>query len=299
MNTRKREIAKAGIFGSIDNPTIVTEKDLKEIAETFPDIKKAPIQFGHWSDAASPRLGSVVSVAYDEAAKSLTAEIEEDDALAGAVDAGYYPDVSIGAKQRAEDGKMYLHHLAYLGEEAPAVKDLKTQIADGLQVAADDGKGVKQFPAPNEKRLYLSDTENKFESEIKTDKEVPMTEQEIEAMKAENARLKTESDAKEKLLSDQYAARKAEEKEALKKAVEGKLNEKETEKLLALHDSFEAERTIELSDSTKKSPAALLIDIFSGLPMRVEPGALNLSDTQPGTSNKADTSARQKMLNAV
>jgi hypothetical protein len=298
MNTRKREIAKAGIFGSIDNPTIVTEKDLKEIAETFPDIQKAPIQFGHWSDAASPRLGNVVSVAYDEAAKSLTAEIEEDDALFEAVESGYYPDVSIGAKQRAEDGKMYLHHLAYLGEEAPAIKDLKAEIDESLKVAAGDGKDVRQFPATNEKQLVLSDPSVKPKKNF-IEKEFSMTDEEIEAMKAENARLKTESDAKEKLLSDQYAARKAEEKEALKKAVEGKLNEKETEKLLALADSFEEGRTITLSDTTKKSPAALLIDIFSGLPMKVEPGALNLSDAAAVSPNRADSSARQKMLSAV
>lgn len=117
MKTRKRELAKAGIFGSADNPIIVTEKDLREIAETFPDQKTAPVQFGHWADAASPRLGNVVSVSYDEKEKSLTGEIEEHDVLFDAVEQGFFPDVSIGAKKRASDGKMYLHHLAYLGEE--------------------------------------------------------------------------------------------------------------------------------------------------------------------------------------
>ena len=116
MIIRKREIAKVGIFGSKDNPQIVTEKDLQEIAETFPEITKAPVSLnGHWPDAAAPRLGNVVGVSYDGATQTLTGEIEEEAALAEAVDAGYYPDVSIGARQRASDGKMYLHHLAYLG----------------------------------------------------------------------------------------------------------------------------------------------------------------------------------------
>ena len=38
MKTRTREIAKVGIFGSKENPEIVTEKDLQEIAETFAEI---------------------------------------------------------------------------------------------------------------------------------------------------------------------------------------------------------------------------------------------------------------------
>jgi hypothetical protein len=81
MRTRTREIARAGIFGSKDGPQIVTGRDLREIAETFPDIKKAPAVFGHYPRAEDPRLGNAVSVTYDAASESLTAEIEEDDAL--------------------------------------------------------------------------------------------------------------------------------------------------------------------------------------------------------------------------
>ena len=158
MKIRKREIAKVGIFGSKDNPQIVNEKDLKEIAETFAEIQKAPISLnGHWPDPASPRLGNVASVSYDETTQTLTGEIEEEDALAEAVDAGYYPDVSIGARQRASDGKMYLHHLAYLGEEPPAIKDLVKEIKTDLGIAAADAAGGRILPSPTEKRLYLSE----------------------------------------------------------------------------------------------------------------------------------------------
>jgi hypothetical protein len=100
----------------------------------------------------------VVSVTYDAAAKSLNAEITEEDTLADAVDTGYYPDVSIRAKQRATDGKMYLVHLAYLGQEAPAVKDLAASVKDSLGIAAADAAGVRMFPSSSERRLYLSDT---------------------------------------------------------------------------------------------------------------------------------------------
>ena len=123
MRIRKREIARSGIYGAVENPKIVSAKDIKEIAETFSDIGRAPIQFGHYSEASSPRLGNVVNVYADKDGNSLYADIEEHDTLADAVDSGFYPDVSIGARARAGDGKMYLHHLAYLGQEAPAVKN--------------------------------------------------------------------------------------------------------------------------------------------------------------------------------
>ena len=57
MKTRTREIAKVGVFGSIENPTAVRESDLIEIAETFKEIKTAPVKLGsHWSENR-PRLG--------------------------------------------------------------------------------------------------------------------------------------------------------------------------------------------------------------------------------------------------
>ena len=62
MKLRKREIAKVGVFGSKDDPQIVTERDLKEIEETFPEIKSAPVTFGHWPNASDPLLGNVKNV---------------------------------------------------------------------------------------------------------------------------------------------------------------------------------------------------------------------------------------------
>jgi hypothetical protein len=77
--------------------------------------------------------------------------------LAESVDAGYYPDVSISARQRASDGKMYLYHLAYLGEEPLIIKDLVKEIKDDLGIAAGDAACCRILPSPSEKRLYLSD----------------------------------------------------------------------------------------------------------------------------------------------
>lgn len=308
MKTRKRQIAKAGIFGSLDNPTVVKESELQEIAETFKDIKKAPIKLGnHWSDDR-PRLGNVIAVTYDKKNKALNAEIEEHDTLAQAVDDGYYPDVSIGAKQRASDGKMYLHHLAYLGNEPPAIKDLQDSIdgemtAAEKELAASDAKNVRVFPSMSEKMLCLSDPSPNGTTEPQPkkaeNKEARMSEEEIKAMQEENARLKAEAVKKDKLLSDSFRKQRDAEKEALKKAAEGKVPEAEMEKLLALADSYEQGKTIELSDGSGKrtaSPVAVLAEIFGKMARPVEPGELNLSDSNEVPQGKTPA---QKMMGNI
>ncbi len=292
MKTRIREIAKVGVFGSIENPTAVREFDLMEIAETFKEIKTAPIKLGsHWSENR-PRLGQVVAVEYDEKNKRLMATIEEQDVLAKAVDEdGYYPDVSIGAKQRASDGKMYLHHLAYLGDEPPAIKDLEQQIAKDMEeaekteiAASDAEKDFVIFPNTSEKSLTLSDS-NAPANGAQKKKEGQMTAEEIKAMQEENARLKADNEAKDKLLSDSAHAQHLKEKEELRKAAEGKVTQPEMEKLIALADSFEEAKTIELSDSdgNKKTerPLSVLAGIFAGVNAKVEAGEINLSDGEP------------------
>ena len=309
MRIRKREIAKVGIFGTKDNPQIVTEKDLKEIAETFPEISKAPISLsGHWPDASSPRLGNVISVSYNEATQTLNAEIEEEDALADAVDAGYYPDVSIGARQRASDGKMYLHHLAYLGEEPPAIKDLIKEIKEDLGIAAADNTVNRRFPSTSEKQLYLSDTppekplkENNMETpksnedvSAETNEEVNVTEAEAQKLREENERLKAENDKNALALSDAEKQKKETDRERLKTAMESrKVPNPVREKALRLCDALDNGKTIELSDAEapegkrKVSAVDCLIELVNVYPKPVDTGAMNLSDGDDvGTASK-------------
>jgi hypothetical protein len=284
MRTRKREIARAGIFGSKDDPQIVTSRDLKEIGETFADVIRAPVVFGHWPRPEDPRLGNVAAVSYDEAAQSLSAEIEEDDALAGAVDAGYYPDVSIRAKQRVTDGKMYLVHLAYLGQEAPAVKGLAASVKESLGIAAAEALGARAFPSLSEKRLYLSDTppENFLTKNMDdppgagngpqpgpgegsgaagtggdsagsesppTQKEAgAMTEEDARKLREENERLKAESRAKDLALSEAAGKQREAARERLKAAMDGKVPKGLQDKALELSGAFDEGKAIELSD---------------------------------------------------
>lgn len=297
MKTRKRELARVGVFGSKENPLIVNEKDLQEIAETFPEIGTAPVKLGsHWAEGR-PRLASVVSVEYDPKTQILSGEVEEQDVLSDAVDQGYYPEVSIGAKARASDGKMYLHHLAYLGDEPPAVRNLYTDMAEDLYnaekgVAASDtdpqGR-LFSLPSPKAPRLYLSDTpipeppkpqepSAGATAAEKTKKEVTMTPEEISALQAENQRLKEEAAEKDKLLSDSAAERNKAEKAQLKKAAEGKVTVPQMEQLMELADTFASGKEIRLSDTETASPILALARIFETLPEKVGTGPLNLSD---------------------
>ena len=297
MKTRKRELARVGIFGSKENPLIVNETDLQEIAETFPEIGTAPIKLGsHWAEGR-PRLASVVSVEYDPKTQTLSGEVEEQDVLSDAVDQGYYPEVSIGAKARASDGKMYLHHLAYLGDEPPAVRNLYTDMAEDFHnaekgVAASDTDTTGRLfslPSPKAPRLYLSDTPIPEPPQPQepsagataaenTNKEVPMTPEEISALQAENQRLKEEAAEKDKLLSDSAAERIKAEKAQLKKAAEGKVTVPQMEQLMELADTFASGKEIRLSDTEKTSPILALARIFESVPEKVGTGPLNLSD---------------------
>ena len=116
-----------------------------------------------------------------------------------------------------------------------------------------------------------------------------MTEEEIKRIQAENDALKVENEKKDKMLSDSFLQKRNAEKEMLKKAASGKVTALQLEELMALADSFEDGKTLELSDSNGKrsaSPAQVLTEIFEGMPKRMQEGALNLSDPVEPTASK-------------
>ena len=271
---RKREIARAGTFGTKDNPRTVFPGDIKELAETFADVKTAPVQFGHNANAAAPRLGQVVNVYCDDAGKTLYADIEEHDVLADAVDAGYYPDVSIGAQQSAADGKMYLHHLAYLGQEAPGIKTLIADIKTPLGIAAADAGRCILFPSPTDRILNFSDS-------IKEDHAV--TKEEAEQLRRENKRLKEQLQTSGLLLSDAVQQKKSADKERLAAAMNGKITKANQWKVFEIADAFEPGKTLELSDPVegqrKAAPLDLLIEVINAQPFPVQTGIFNFSDS--------------------
>jgi regulator of replication initiation timing len=319
MKTRKRELARPGIYGTVENPIVVLETDLREIAETFSDVVKAPVSLnGHWPDPAKPRLGNVTSVTYDEEARVLSGEIEEQDALAKAVEEGFFPDCSIGSRRRASDGKMYLHHLAYLGEEPPAVKNLVSEIIRSLEspelkLAASEAGACLMLPPPKAARLRLSDpahteksagdsgkTQDNKEAHSmdeleKAKAELAANAEKISALEAENDKLREElaslaekypdegielSDGDPRVKSLMRDLREG-KKAALMEAASRKVPKAKQPLVARLAESFSVGAGIELSDGdTKKSVSQfdLLAEIFAAVLPPVKTGALELSD---------------------
>lgn len=142
MQRKQIILARAGTFGSEDNPKTITEDDLREIAGSYKDGDAVPVTVaieGHPGGGNFPKLGEVAGLFFDEETGTLKGEILLNDALAAAMSGGYYDNWSIGAKRRAEDGRMYLHHLALLGETPPAIKDLREEVMTSLSLADFEG----------------------------------------------------------------------------------------------------------------------------------------------------------------
>jgi hypothetical protein len=290
MRIRKREIARAGIYGPTEKPQLVSQKDIQEIAETFSDIGGAPVQFGHETSASAPRLGNVISVYSDNDGNSLYADIEEHDTLADAVDSGFYPDVSIGARQRAKDGKMYLHHLAYLGQEPPAIKKLISKIKEPLKIAAaDNADNQVLFPPLGDFKMNLSEP-------IKTNKEDhTVTEKEAQTLRDENERLKSELEQRNLALSDSIKQKNVADTERLKSALNAaKIPVVQQERFLQIAAALEPGKTIELSDGSGGSENIAAVDVLisavSSIKPPVQTGAFNLSDLDDQDRPKRDYS---------
>jgi hypothetical protein len=182
---------------------------------------------------------------------------------------------------------MYLVHLAYLGQEAPAVKDLAASVKESLGIAAAEAAGARAFPSPSERRLYLSETPpdklfltNDTEdapgagngpqpgpgagsgaagagghsaegaSSPKASKEVGMTEDEARNLREENERLKAEGQAKDLALSEAAGKQRDAARDRLKAAMDGKVPKGLQDKFLELSGAFEEGKVVELSDET-------------------------------------------------
>lgn len=313
MKKRIREIAHTGTFRTKNGLVTITRKMLANIAETFGTMNSAPITLGHEVKPTSPRFGSVKAVRLS-GEDSLIGEVEEQDAMYDAVNAGFFPECSIGSAQNA-DGKYYLHHLAYLGEEPPAIKDLKNNIAETVGIAANDAETFLFFPT-----IKLSDEgENNMDELEKAKQRIAELEAELaeakkagdkpddNALKQENETLKKQladlqarldkakSEHPEIELSDAdattrilYAELQASKKTALRKAAEGKIPKQALDRLVALSDSLSVSKSITLSDSKEKASAIdVLTGVFEALPNNnFLQNELTLSDAQSSDKEK-------------
>ena len=122
-----------------------SETDLAACAKAYdPALHEAPITVGHPQTSAAPAYGWVKSLRAEGA--SLFAERDQmDPEFAEACRAGRYKKVSAAfylpdSPRNPAPGVLYLHHVAMLGGQAPAVKGLKQ-----ATFAADDSADVLAF----------------------------------------------------------------------------------------------------------------------------------------------------------
>ena len=144
----KLELAKVGLA---DNGQQLTQQDIRELVDTFSEIRQAPVVLGHRQADHMPAFGHVTGLEASEG--TLYGEVELTDPLQEAYSEGYYRGWSIGARRRPKDGKLYLHHLAILGAQPPAIKGLEV-----VSMADDDLV-----------RWDFADDEGQYQSAARTD----------------------------------------------------------------------------------------------------------------------------------
>ncbi len=129
-------LARAGLA---DNGKSLTPEIIREVVETFSEIKSAPVTIGHELADYMPAYGWVKSLRANEDNTLLFGEVELLPPLRDAYELGYFRKWSIGVRKRPKDGKRYLHHLAFLGAVPPAIK--------GLEVIkmAEEGGEMEEF----------------------------------------------------------------------------------------------------------------------------------------------------------
>ena len=173
---------------------------------------------------------------------------------------------------------MYLHHLAYLGQEPPAIKDLIAEIKEPLGIAADDNEDIVRFPSLGGFLMNLSDP-------IRPQKEnATLTNEETQKLRDENERLKNELNKRDITLSEAVKEQAEMNIGRLRVAMcDAQINHVQRERFLQIAAALEPGKTIELADGSggteKMSAVDALIKAVSAIPPPVQTGALNLGDT--------------------
>lgn len=167
MATKTLELTRTGIHGQAG--TVVTEKDIDEIIETYVSESAPIVIWPHEQASFAPSLGTVIGPLKKGQSTSLPKEkalfgdVSFHPVLEKAYEEGLYKQWSIGAKRRAEDGKRYLHHLKMCGADPAAVKGLSDLTKDlmGLEsINLSDFSDAEEFPQNKESNFKNKNKQN-------------------------------------------------------------------------------------------------------------------------------------------
>ena len=278
---RTWQLCRTGTFGQ--DGAKITEKDLKDIVETFTPTR--PISIGHDSAKGDnfPKFGDVLAIdgIYDDAKHKgekvlvgmvmLHPELEKQFSDKDDGD-GCYKGWSVTIPKRASDGKRYLHSLAICGAIPPKIPGLEQLM---VKSCYSDGDTVEVFD---------------FSDAIDYQEEIPMTDEEkkkMEALELENKKLKEDAekaaakkgdeDKKEKFSdSKEYAdmQKKIEDLEASRKeAVVKGVCDKFADVPAGLKDNVQKvagvlasnTESFEFSDKDENKSNKTALDLFSDL----------------------------------
>ncbi len=318
---KRIEIFKPGRHTAMSGATIdFTEADLQATAAAYdPKLHEAPIVVGH-PKLDAPAYGWAKALTY---AGALEAEPDQvDPAFADLVNAGRFKKISASfflpnAPGNPKPGVYYLRHIGFLGATPPAVKGLKSASFAGSEdgvIEFGDWSDTMQARVLRRLRDWLIgkfgndeadkainpyDVEEIERMAHEPPKTVPgvsyseppketsmtLTPEQIQALQAENAALKSAADEAKKKTTE-FAEREArlnaaeiaaqhkehaEFAESLVKA--GKILPRDRDGLVAFMDALDADAVIEFGEGdAKQSPAAMkwLGDFLSRLPKQVD-----------------------------
>jgi len=152
----KLELAKTGNHNGIT----ITPEDILDMVNTFSG--DVPVTIGHTLDDTMPAYGWVTMLELSEDSATLIGTVELGSDLEKGLADESYKNWSIGAG-RDENGRMYLHHVAFLGAVPPMIKDLK-------MIEMGDTSELVTLTNQSKAKVLLSDTEIAEYSNLKKEK---------------------------------------------------------------------------------------------------------------------------------
>jgi hypothetical protein len=258
---KKLILAHTGNF----NGQHLTKKMLNEMVQNFPH-DGVPICIGHHPQAQTPKLGKVVDLALE--GDQLIGTVDMHDELARAFDQGFFDSWSIGAQKGARG--WYLHHLALLGEEPAAIKDLKKRTQDFLGIAASDTMSV----------IYFNDMENDDNAEEDNQVDKAGTSAQIGQLLKRLQILEQELKDKDDMIQSMGQAMLDNDMAALEQAMRGKAPHNAQVFVRELLNSLKHQNFVNMSDA--QQPIRLLKGFFDAMPKQVQTGRVNLGESEVG-----------------
>ncbi|MGL4524879.1 MAG: hypothetical protein ACRCVN_05105 [Spirochaetia bacterium] len=255
MKFKTLVLARTGIF----NGQKITKQHLSEMVKNFVYADGVPVCIGHFPQAKNPKLGCIKKLWIKD--DLLCGKIALHPALFDAFESGFFDSWSIGSQKNIY-GEYYLHHLAFLGEEPPAIKNLKKLTQEKLAILATDlEKEILYFTEKFEKKecIVMSNDMKK----------------ELERLEERVNQLESEIQIRDAQLQEMGQAILDEDMAMLEKAINQKIPKDAQSAARELAQNL-TKRPEEIHLSDRSNTVKLLRTVFAALPPIVSTGRLNL-----------------------